>query len=313
MYNVEQYISKCIDSIYDQGFKEEDFELILVDDGSPDNSLEVASELTKVKSNALIISQENKGLGSARNTGILNANGEYLLFLDSDDWLLPNVLKELVESATKENLDVLEFAAQGINTKGEVLYHIANTSNVFNSGYEYYNSVRYMNSACNKLYKRSFLIENKLLFLEKIYIEDFEFNTRVLQKTKRIKATDLLVSQFLQSDNSITRTSDDAKKQKMVLDIIDVIKKTEVLYKNQTNSKESEFFYLERLNFLVATLFYQLIKNKASYKEILELKLKLQADNIFYVNHKIFDLRKNLLRIILLKNSWLYKGVKLLF
>lgn len=313
MYNVVQYIEKCISSVYDQGFKQEDFELVLIDDESPDNSLELASELTKDKSNVKIISQKNKGLGGARNTGILNATGEYLLFLDSDDWLLPNVLNELYEIAAKDNLDLLEYAAQGISTKGEVLYHIANTSNVFDSGYEYYNSVRYMNSACNKLYKRSFLIENKLLFLEKIYIEDFEFNTRVLIEAKVIKATEHLVSQFLQSENSITRTSDDTKKQKMVSDIIEVIKKTDTLYKKKSNSAESRFFYLERLNFLVVTLFYQLIKNKASYKEIIDLKLKLQVDNIFYVNHKIFDKRKNLLRIILVKNLWIYKGVKLFF
>ena len=313
MYNVAQYLKKCIESVFEQGLSTDEFEIVLVDDGSTDNSFHVAESLTRDKNNVKLISQENKGLGGARNTGIENAEGEYLLFLDSDDGLLPNVLKNLIAIATTEDLDILEFAAQGINEKGEVLYQIANTSQLYQSGYEYYNKVRYMNSACNKLYKRTFLLENELFFLEKIYIEDFEFNTRCLTKVKKIKATNKLAAQFLQSENSITRSTDISKKKKMIADIILVIKKTDYLYKKEGKNYEESSFYLERLNFLVATLFYQLIKNKAAYKEIMDLKLNLQVDNIFYINHHIFDSKKNLLRIILLKNLWLYKWFKLLF
>lgn len=311
MYNVEQYISKCIDSVYNQDLIEEDFELVLIDDASPDTSLAIAKKVTKGRNNVKIISQENKGLGGARNTGILNATGDYLLFLDSDDCLLPNVLKDLLALATQNNLDILEFAAQGINSKGEILYHITNNSEVYLSGFEYYNKVRYMNSACNKLYKRTFLLSKELFFLEKIYIEDFEFNTRCLINAERIKATDYLVSQFLQSENSITRNTDASKKQKMISDIILVIKKTDYLCKNHQENNETRSFYLERLNFLVATLFYQLIKNKASYKEMIDLKSRLQEDKIYYVSHKIHDFKKNILRIILLKNLWLYKLIAL--
>lgn len=307
MYNVEKYIEKCIDSVYKQDLNEDEFEIILIDDESPDASLAIAKEVTKNRNNTVFISQKNKGLGGARNTGIQNANGEYLLFLDSDDGLLPNVLKNLLAIATTQDLDILEFAAQGVNSNGEVLYQIANSSEVYQSGYAYYNKVRYMNSACNKLYKRTFLLENELFFLEKIYIEDFEFNTRALAAVNRIKATDKLISQFLQSENSITRNTDEAKKKKMIADIILVIKKTNYLYKTLPLTTEMSFFYLERLNFLVATLFYQLIKNKATYVEVVELKRLLQKDEIYYVNHKIFDSKKNLFRKVLLKNVWLYR------
>jgi glycosyltransferase involved in cell wall biosynthesis len=307
MYNVAQYLEKCIGSVYSQELNEDEFEVVLVNDASPDNSLAVATNVTKNKNNVKIISQENKGLGGARNTGIRNATGNYLLFLDADDWLLPNVLEELLAAANNDDLDILEFAAQGISSKEEILYHITNKSEVYLSGYEYYNNVRYMNSACNKLYKRTFLLENELFFLEKIYIEDFEFNTRCLTKVKKIKATNKLAAQFLQSENSITRSTDISKKKKMIADIILVIKKTDYLYKKEGKNYEESSFYLERLNFLVATLFYQLIKNKATYEEISTLKLNLQQENIFYINHTIFDFKKNLLRIIVLKNLWSYK------
>ena len=97
-----------------------------------------------------IISQINKGLGGARNTGIYNANGEYLLFLDADDQLLPNVLDKVLQTARDKELDLLEFSAQGINEEGKILYHFVNHSDVYFSGIEYYRKIRYMNSACNK-------------------------------------------------------------------------------------------------------------------------------------------------------------------
>ena len=312
-YNVEQYIAECLASVFEQNMLEQDFEVLIINDGSTDQSQKVAEELSKNKSNVKIISQQNKGLGGARNTGIKNATGDYLLFLDADDRLFPMVVEDLLNIAQHENLDILEFSAQGINEKGQILYRVSNIRPVFFSGFDYYNSIRYMNSACNKLYKRNFLMENDLLFLEKIYIEDFEFNTRCFAKVQRIQATDLLVAHFLQSQNSITRNTDEGKKKKMVSDIILVLEKTKTLYQSQTRTEQSEFFYLERLNFLVATLFYQLIKNKANYKELKSLKEELQKKEIFFIHNKIFDFGKNVLRIVLLKNLWTYPLIKLFF
>lgn len=311
-YNVERYIAKCIRSVFQQDLHEDEFEVIIVDDDSPDGSLAIAREVTQNRKNITIISQENKGLGGARNTGVLNATGEYLLFLDSDDWLLPNVLKNLLIIAEQDALDILEFSAQGINSEGKILYQISNNSTVFNSGFDYYNNIRYMNSACNKLYRRDFLRKNNILFLEQIFIEDFEFNTRCLASVKKIKATDLLVSQFLQSTNSITRNTDGVKKNKMITDIIFVIRETSKLYKKCSKNKQTDLFFLERLNFLVSTLFYQLVKRKSSYKEMKVIKAKLIEEDLFYVNQQIFDGKKNIFRILLVKNLWLYQVAELL-
>lgn len=311
-YNVEKYIDTCIESVFNQNLSESELEVIIVNDGSTDNSLLIIQQLVGNKCNVKILSQENKGLGGARNTGIINATGTYLLFLDADDLLLPNCLKNVLDIADLQGLDILEFSAQGVNESGSIVYHIANDSEVYSSGVEYYCKVRYMNSACNKIYKRDFLVAHHLLFLERIYIEDFEFNTRCLINAKKIKATDLLIVQFLQSTNSITRNKDLTKKQKMIDDIFKVIKITDKQYKNHSTIIQKSF-YLERLNFLVASLFVQLIKNKVSYNEINALKLKLEQDNILYINHRIFEVRKNILRIILLRNLWTYKLIKLFF
>lgn len=309
MYNVEQYLEKCIDSVYNQGLEEEEFEVILVDDESPDNSLGVATILTKDKKNVTIISQKNKGLGGARNTGILCAAGRYVLFLDSDDWYLPNVFQNILNIAFENQLDILEFGAQGITPNGLIQYHSSTVSSEILDGITYYNSVRYMHSACNKLYSREFLVSHNLLFSEHIFIEDFEFNTRVFAVAKRVLATDFLVAQFLQSPNSITRNSDFVKRKKIVKDLIVVLAKAKDTYNDYILSDESKVhnYFKERLGFLNVNIFYQLFKNKATYKEMKKIKQNLIKQNLFYVDHYVFDRNKDWFRKIMIKNFWLFQ------
>ena len=94
VYNVEKYIVQCINSTLHQDLSENEYEILIIDDESPDQSVDLIKKQFYNIPSIKIISQKNKGLGGARNTGIKNASGEYLLFLDSDDFLLPNVLKE---------------------------------------------------------------------------------------------------------------------------------------------------------------------------------------------------------------------------
>lgn len=309
-YNVELFIKDCIKSILTQNLVEKEFEIIIVNDGSTDQSLKIAEELAKNIVNIIVYSHENKGLGGARNTGIENAVGEYVLFLDADDRLLPGVLPKLLDLAKINDLDILEFSAQGINEKGKLIYHYSNKSEVYFSGFSYYHNVRYMNSACNKLYNRNFLMVNKLFFLENIFIEDFEFNTRCLAKAQRLKATDIVGSQFYQSSNSITRTSEKNKREKMISDLITVLEKTKESYQFESNTKEKERYYSERLSYITTTLFYQLFKNKASYPEVLSLKKKLLDKELLYIDHPVYEFKKNILRLILVKNLGIYKYCK---
>lgn len=309
MYNVAQYLTKCIHSVFNQGLNLDEFEVILIDDGSTDDSFVVAQKLTLGKQNVIVVTQKNKGLGGARNTGIRKASGEYLLFLDSDDWYLPNVLSSIWTIANDNQLDILEFAAQGITLEGKITYHQAQVSNKILDGIHYYNTVRYMNSACNKLYKRAFLINNDLFFLERIFIEDFEFNTRVFAQAKRVLATDFLVAQFLKSPNSITRNSDIKKKDKIIQDLLIVLQNTKKAYMNHilSNDPQIHHYFEERLGFIVVNVFYQLFKSKATFNTIKETKRSLKEQNLFYINHKVFQKDKDWFRIIMLKNFWLFK------
>ena len=314
MFNVSKYLQKCINSAYKQGFIDSEFELILVDDESPDDSLSVANNEAKDHCNISIISQKNKGLGGARNTGILHAKGKYLLFLDADDYLLPNALKEIVNIALQKELDILEFGAQGVLPNGEITYQISKSSNqnIYN-GILYYNKIKYMNSACNKLYKRELLLETQIYFLERIYIEDFEFNTRVFFYAKNVMAVNNVVAHYLQSTDSITRNTSKEKKEKMLEDLISVLRYTK-LFKEKTDimkeSQDIRKYFGTRMSFLNITIFYQLYKNKSSYKRIKQIKDKLENERLFQINCAVSEKSKDFFRILILNNMWLFKVIQ---
>ena len=111
IYNVEQYISRCIESILAQTYR--DFELILVDDGSPDNCGKICDEYAKQDSRVHVIHQENKGVSAARNAGISLAKGEYIMLVDSDDFITENMLEKMHDCIAESGSDIV---ICGINT-----------------------------------------------------------------------------------------------------------------------------------------------------------------------------------------------------
>ena len=114
-YNVENYIAKCINSVKNQTFT--DFECILIDDESPDTSKQIAEQIIQNDKRFRVISQLNKGLGGARNTGLDNAKGEWVVFLDSDDYWERDFLRIMYEKATKYNADIIVCRYKSISSR----------------------------------------------------------------------------------------------------------------------------------------------------------------------------------------------------
>tara|TARA_R110000868_G_scaffold59789_4_gene183416 strand:- start:640 stop:1629 length:990 start_codon:yes stop_codon:yes gene_type:complete len=314
MYNVENYIEKCVCSAYNQDLKETEFEIIAVDDESPDNSLKLISTLAQKHSNIFVVSQKNRGLGGARNTGIKHAKGDYLLFLDADDFYIENTLKKIINVSNENNLDILEFGAQGIDNNGNIAYQVEfkNEQNIL-SGITYYNTSKSMNSACNKLYNRNYIIENKLFFTEKIYGEDFEFNTRALYLAKRVMAVNLVVAKFLQTEDSITRSNDIIKKRKYINDLITILRRTHKFRLKVENNKKQghDLFFDKRMTLINIDIFFQMFKYKFPFSEILKTKHLLKKENIFYVHNNVEDYKRNLFRIVFLNFDFFFFRVAL--
>jgi glycosyltransferase involved in cell wall biosynthesis len=107
VYNVEKYVYECVDSIFRQGLDENIFEVIIVNDGTKDNSMAVIRELIASRSNIIVIEQDNLGLSVARNNGIAKATGEYILMIDSDDLLIDSSLQLLLNRALETKVDLV--------------------------------------------------------------------------------------------------------------------------------------------------------------------------------------------------------------
>jgi glycosyltransferase involved in cell wall biosynthesis len=223
IYRVEQYLSKCIDSLLNQDLSPEDYEIILVDDGSPDRCGEICEEYAARFSNIMVVHRENGGLSAARNSGIEVAQGKYVQFVDSDDFIEPDVLRTLVDKMEFDKLDILRFNYQNVNEQYEV-FEPNKVSKPF---------VDYCDEVCNGLtflterlgfgcYAWQFMIRRELLegcrFKEGIYFEDTEWAPRLLMKAQRVTSTDLLVYNYLMRQGSITQSVDEERKRKVLDD-----------------------------------------------------------------------------------------------
>lgn len=308
VYNVEKYLPTCLNSIINCGLKPDEMEIIIIDDETPDNSLAIAKDYAQKHAFIHVFSQKNKGLGGARNTGIGHAKGKYVLFLDSDDWILPNILPGLTKIAIENNLDVLEYGGQGIMDDGSIAYeYSANSNGQVLDGIQHFNTFHINNNTC-KLYSREFILEHKLYFLERIFIEDVEFNNRVFLVAKRVMTVPTLMFQYLQTPDSITRSPNPKKRAKMLADIKEVLTITHELFKKYGHLSEAHrIFFLERTGFIVVTYFFQFFKDKSPFSEVELARDQLVKAGLFYVDQPLFDKKKNLFRMVFLKNFFLLK------
>jgi glycosyltransferase involved in cell wall biosynthesis len=310
MYNVAGYLTKCVDSVLKTNLDPKSFEIIFIDDESPDNSKEIANRIIVENAgyNFKLISQRNKGLGGARNTGIDSAVGRYLIFLDPDDLIVEHDMNSIVEEAQSYDLEVMEFNALLINEKGDVINRVGvkNHEDVL-SGIHYSNQYYCSGSACNKLYFREFLNRHKLRFMEKVYGEDFEFNTRVFYQTLKVKGCNRVVSAFLQSPNSITRNTDISKKLKYLEDYIKILSNLKMFFsKVPPKTKEAAKYSFSRMSLINTNSFILILKNRIPSKFAIQYRNRLSNNGLLYIQNNILMKNKNLLRKYLFNNKQIF-------
>jgi glycosyltransferase involved in cell wall biosynthesis len=196
-YNVEKYIVACLDSLYQQDIPEKEYEVICVNDCSPDGTRDIIVKYQKNHPNLVLIDHEvNKKQGGARNTGLKAAQGEYIWFVDPDDYIKPNVSGKLVNICSQNKLDVLIFNYEKVNVVGDLIFKsdFVIDSSIFN-GIDYiYNQWgvgflnKYDGSIWNRIHRKDFLLENNIIFPERIYWEDLEHSMRSILFSNRIKS-----------------------------------------------------------------------------------------------------------------------------
>ena len=244
IYGVEQYLRKCVDSLLAQDY--DDYEIILVDDGSLDACPRICDEYAAAHENIRVIHQDNGGLSAARNAGIKAAKGEYICFVDSDDYWEPNVLGELMAQVERENLDVLRFNYRNVNEIYEEFHPNKDPKRDVDYSESVVDGETFLNErlgpACYAvmfILRRDLILPtsaNKIdsfllgrdgvgyLFTPGIYFEDVDWTPRMLLRAKRVASTPTVVYNYLWRAGSITLPTDPIKRKKVLEDKISLIR-----------------------------------------------------------------------------------------
>ncbi len=292
VYKVELYLKRCIDSILNQTFK--DFELILVDDGSPDNCPHICDEYTQRDDRVVVIHQANAGLSAARNAGIdwafMNSDSKWLSFVDSDDWIHPSFLEYLYQAVLEHPVKIsicnVERTENDINTFSDAIYH-----SIEKDAMKFYieNDI-WATVAWNKLYAKS-------LFKEYRYpvgrIHEDEFLTyKLLYEVHRVAWIDYPLYQYYQRSDSIIGSKYLIK----YLDAIVAISEQVDFFKNK-----SSYLYNKKLLQLIK-LYYSSIKKIEEIPDTKELQISLTNDYV-----KLFKKYKKQLKLKVKKYPYLYE------
>ena len=207
VYNVYNYLDKCLTSLVNQTLKE--IEIIIVDDGSPDDSYKIIDKYAKKYQNIKAYKKENGGLSSARNYGIKYATGEYIAFLDSDDYIENNMYQEMYEKAKSHDFDMVVsdlyyvYDGKRVEASSNVSKDLFKREDIKNSMLNIYPT------AWNKLYKSEMLKKSKVKFKEGIWYEDVEFLYRLFPYIKTIGVVSKPLYNYVQRSGAITSTYDE--------------------------------------------------------------------------------------------------------
>lgn len=202
VYNVGLLLSRCLDSCLDQDLSYSEYEIIAINDGSTDNSLDILNEYALKYPNIRFFSQENRGLSVTRNEGLKYAKGEYVWFVDSDDCIEKRVLRKLYNYCINDRLDVLAF---GRRMETYPVYR-DNLLRVVYSGSDFLFHLNNVVSVPQYMWNTSFLKKNNLNFFPEILHEDMDFTPRALFFCTKIRYVDEVPYIVFPRENSITHT-----------------------------------------------------------------------------------------------------------
>lgn len=292
VYNVEKYLSRCLDSLIKQTFS--DWEAIIVDDGSTDNSSKIITTYSQQEKRIIMIEQKNQGLSIARNNGLKKAQGKYIYFLDSDDQIHPQLLEIAVDFAEKYKSDLISFRHMLVSEnfindtkdiiidKSKIQFKTTNNPLFFGcKGTKY--SISF--NVWNKLYAKSLL--KNISFIPRICFEDVPFIYTVLSKKPKTILLDERLYYYLQREDSITKRINGVK---YIKDHFFGLQEILKIYSNKSLKKELAFL---KRDFIPVILHEQFKKCKKEnndemfsvFKE--ELKYLKELNLIGFLGYKL--------------------------
>lgn len=284
IYNTEKYLKNCIDSLLKQNF--EDYEIIVINDLSPGNAEEIIKSYNDKKI-VYIKNKTNKGIGYNRNLGIKEAKGEYVCFIDSDDYVKEDFISKMYNYSKENNLDLCVCDYVNVDEKGNTLEEF-NLSNFGITNYEENNKIlcEINLGPCNKLFKKDMLIKNKIEFSEKLKYEDLSFVALSIKNSKKIGKMNEQLNYFIVHKNSETTTRDKR--------VFDIFKQLDIVRNEYKSGK-----YLDELT--VSVLLNYTIQQR--YQIDKDTQSKFIDDAFKYLNDNNIDYKHS----EYIKNRTLFK------
>lgn len=309
VYNKEDYLGDCLESLIQQSFK--NIEILCIDDGSTDSSSKIIEDYAKTDSRIKIFSQNNNGPGSARNKGIINSTGEYLAFVDADDWIELDTMEILYNNAKKYDSDLVLFNAiehLPDNKTNSRIYFKDKIQQVFNYKQQKNLVLNNYLIVCTKLHKKTFIKDNDIYFSEFGLFEDVYFHIKSVILADKISYLDDILYHYRRTQSN-TRQSKSIKSQKSFIffnlleDIRELFvsnnifaeleanyydfKLTELsnLFQNIDSQYKNEFYHLLKKDFendsISSEILKRLTQNKQDfYKNILSSENLDEYENI---------------------------------
>ena len=291
IYNSEKYLKKCLDSLVNQTFK--NIEIILVNDGSTDNSEDIIKQYLKDK-RIIYLKKENGGQASARNLGLSKAKGDYISFIDSDDYVDLDMFEKLNECTFDNDIILSDYYYTKENQDNYVKLFNGNAGNIINTDYWKFDTCPW-----NKFYKKSFLIENNFSFPEGIMYEDYASIPTLIKYNPKLYYCNKAFVHYVQSEVSTMRS--EVYKEKYE----DIFKATNYLYDNLIGcgyDQELEYLICFHFLYLGSLNFYRFKK----YKQIDKISNFIKEKFPLWYNNKYVK-KLSLKEKILMKLFYLKK------
>lgn len=295
VYNTEKYLKNCIDSLLKQNF--EDYEIIVINDLSPGNAEEIINSYNDKKI-VYIKNKTNKGIGYNRNLGIKKAKGEYVCFIDSDDYVKEDFISKMYNYSKENNLDLCVCDYVNVDEEGNKLKEF-NLSDFCITNYEENNKILCeINLApWNKLYKKDMLVKNKIEFSETLKYEDLSFVALSIKNSKKIGKINEQLNYYTIHKNSETTTRDKR--------VFDIFKQLDIVRNEYKSGK-----YLDELTVSVLLNYtiqqrYQIDKDTQS--KFIDDAFKYLNDNNIDYKHSEYIKNRSFLKRLIEKNKFITK------
>jgi len=282
VYNVEDFLPKCLDSVINQTYK--NIEIIVINDETPDNSQRIIDEYI-INDNRIvsIIHKKNKGLGGARNTGINVATGDYIFFLDSDDWIENTAIETLIDEIKKNNSDIIKFGRINKYPSLEEIWLPSHKNNICKNGWnditESLKNRNFNSICCTNIYRTELIQQNKIIFPEKLLFEDFYFTIQTHIYAKKISYIDKPLYYWRKErEGSITFNINDRDIE--VCKSIQLVEEF-LIKKNRNDILNSSQYHFLIYTWSAGTTIYRYLKTKSEKKKKNRI-IKYIVENMYF-------------------------------